>query len=127
MAEIISMSLGKDLLEQVNKMENEFEFSGRSETIRAALNLLVDEYKNKAELTGFSDAVIFVTHRDKPEEISKIRHEFNSLIRTQIHNHLSNGKCLEMFVINGQSQEIKKMLKKFQKNKKIEYAKLLIP
>jgi len=127
MSEIVSMSMSNELLGKLNSAEKGLGFSGRSETLRAAINLLVDEHKQRALLKGRIDAVMLIIHDDVPEEISKIRHRHNHSIKTQIHNHLSSGKCLELFIVSDKAGEIKKMANDFERNKKIEFAKLVVP
>ena len=45
MPKIISMSLNEELLRTMDAAQKELGFSGRSETIRAAMKLLLDDYQ----------------------------------------------------------------------------------
>ena len=45
MAEIISISLNKEMIEQMNSIQENMNFSGRSEIVRAGLRNLIEEYK----------------------------------------------------------------------------------
>ncbi len=124
---IISASLNDNILKQMIKLEKDMGFSGRSEVIRAGVRLLIADQKEKTKLTGNTDAVMIVIHDEHhAEEFSKLRHTHEKLIKTQLHNHLSNHKCLELFVLNGDGSKVKAMLEAFQRNKKIEFAKLFV-
>ncbi len=124
---IISISLNDKLLKEINKLEKEQGYSGRSEVIRAGLRLLVNEEREKSKLSGEIEGVIIVVNQERyNEDISKIRHEFNDIIKTQIHNHLESHKCLQIFVIKGNAEKVKIILKKFQTCKKAEYVNLVI-
>lgn len=124
---IISVNINDDLLEEANSLEKEFEFKGRSDFFRTAITNLLGELKQKKNLKGEIDAIIVLIHKAKNTEVSKIIHKYSSLIKTQMHNHTSSHKCMEIFVLNGSSEKIKKMHQEFLTNKKIEIAKLIIP
>jgi len=84
---IISVSLNDTILQEIDRIQHEHGYSGRSEVIRAG------------------------------EDVTT----------TQIHSHLKNNKCLEIFVLEGESDRIKEMLKQFQTNRKMDLAKLIVP
>jgi CopG family transcriptional regulator, nickel-responsive regulator len=122
---IISISINDRLLKEIDRLEKEQGYSGRSEVIRAGLRLLISEEKEKSRLTGEVEGTVIVVNEEKyNEEISLIRHEFNNIIKTQIHNHLDSHKCLQIFVIRGSAAKVKELVKKFQTSKKTEYVKL---
>jgi len=124
---IISISLNDNLLKNIDLLEKKEGYSGRSEVIRAGLRLLVNEEREKSKLSGNIEGVIIVVNQEKyNEDISKIRHEYNDIIKTQIHNHLEVHKCLQIFVIKGSAEKIKQLMKELQTCKKIEYIKLFI-
>ena len=127
MAHIISMSLNDRILKDIDNLQKEMGFSGRSETIRAGLRLLIADKKEKSKLRGIVDAVLLIIHDDKhSEEVSILRHKHEELIKTQIHNHLENHKCLEIFILNGNALDIRKLTEGFQTNRKIDFVKLII-
>ncbi|PKP59347.1 MAG: nickel-responsive regulator 1, partial [Candidatus Altiarchaeales archaeon HGW-Altiarchaeales-2] len=45
---------------------------------------------------------------------------------THIHNNLKEKKCLEIFIIKGEAERIKKLLNLFQTSKNINYVKLIV-
>lgn len=101
-------------------------FSGRSEVIRSAINLLSKEEKAKEKLTGNIEAVLLVKHEEKhSQSISKIRHEFQDLIQSHLHTHLANHECLEIFFIKGDSKKIIKFLNTLETSKKTKLVKLV--
>lgn len=123
---IISISIDDDLLNKIDSLQKEFNFSGRSDLFRAALTNLEDEFHQKKELIGNIDAVLIIIHSGQNEVVSKIMHNYASLIKTQMHNHTSNKKCQELFLLNGDSSKMKQLLFELTKNRKIELAKLII-
>jgi len=124
---IVSISLNDKILTDIDELQEELGFSGRSEVIRAALRLMLAEKQEKAQLTGTIDAILLTIREEKySDEVSHIRHAYEKLIKTQIHNHLENGKCLDIFVVRGDAKKIRKLSEAFQVSKKIEFAKLFV-
>jgi len=124
---IVSISLNKTILDEIDALQKDVGYSGRSEIVRDALRLLLLEHKEQQKLKGTQDAVLLVVHDEKhSEDVSAIRHNFQALIKTQVHNHLANHKCLELFILNGDAKKIIKLTDAFQANRKIEFVKLVV-
>jgi CopG family nickel-responsive transcriptional regulator len=124
---IVSVSLNQRILNDIDMLQEEMGFSGRSETIRAAIRMLLADKREKDDLKGTIDATLFVIHDEKAsDKVSTIRHDYQDLIKTQVHNHLENQKCLEIFVIRGDAKRIKSMTNAFQVNKNLDYVKLFV-
>lgn len=124
---IVSVSLNQRILHDIDTLQEEMGFSGRSETIRAAIRMLLADKREKDDLMGTIDATLFVIHDEKAsDKVSIIRHDYQDLIKTQVHNHLENNKCLEIFVIRGDAQRIKSMTNAFQIHKNLDYVKLFV-
>jgi CopG family nickel-responsive transcriptional regulator len=124
---IVSVSLNERILREIDAIQDEMGFSGRSETIRAAIRMLMADKREKDNLIGVLDATLLVIHDEKSSDaVSKIRHDFSDLVKTQVHNHLENHKCLEIFVVKGEAKRIKMMNNSFQINKNMDYVKLVV-
>ena len=79
------------------------------------------------ELTGTLHSVLLVIHDEKSDqEISEIRHGFDKIINTHIHNKIDKDRCLEIFVLYGDAREIKNITKKFQGNRKMDQVRLVV-
>ncbi len=128
---IVSLSLDKELLFELDGLQDELGFSGRSETAREAIKMLVSDNKEKSKLSGRLNCVLLVIHQQKFENIiSKIKHEFDDIITTQMHSHLSSlskrHRCLEIFVLEGEADKVKRLFRKFQTSGKMDYIKLVV-
>ncbi len=127
MAEIISMSLDEQSLQELDKLQKELGFSGRSETIRQCIRLFSNDQKQSRKLSGEVDGVVLVVHPDEQTEmVSTTRHAFQHIIKTQIHNHLENHVCLELFIVKGPAEMVKKLTNTLQTSKKVNLVKLLV-
>jgi CopG family transcriptional regulator, nickel-responsive regulator len=123
---IVSVSLSKELLSDVSKLQKRLGFTGRSEIIRASVRTMLSEEKKKEDLIGDIHALFLVTHDEKSDdEINEMRHTYDKLITTHLHNKIDRDKCLEIFVLKGDADQIRGMTKLFQSNKKMDNVKLI--
>jgi len=123
---IVSISLNDNILKEIDKIEKELGYSGRSEVIRAGARLLISDFKNKEKITGKINAILLLIHSpDSEDVVSEIKHNFEDVTITQIHSHLRN-KCLEIFILDGDAEKIKEMVRLFQTSRKMDNVKLII-
>lgn len=124
---IISISLNENIIQELDKLQKFLGFSGRSEIVRASVRNLLLEEKRIDELSGILHSVLLVIHDEKSDqEISEIRHGFDKIINTHIHNKIDKDRCLEIFVLYGDAREIKNITKKFQGNRKMDQVRLVV-
>ena len=123
---IVSISLNDKILEEIDRIQNDYGYSGRSEVIRAGTRLLISENKENEKLFGEINAILLLVHSQDAENIvSDIKHNYEDVTTTQIHSHLRR-KCLEIFVLDGNAEKIKEMVREYQINRKMDYVKLIV-
>jgi CopG family nickel-responsive transcriptional regulator len=123
---IISISLNDNILEEMVNSQKILGFSGRSELVRAALRMFITEMKTQSEFTGKINGILITSHSQDTEHlVTNVKHKYDDIIRTQIHSRLENGKCLEVFILEGTAERANQMVKSLQTHKKIDYVKLL--
>ncbi len=126
MADIISMSLNPDLRSELDLISKEMGFSGRSDVLRAGLRMLIEDHRQKKKLSGKVDAALLVMHAEQHStSVSSLEHKYQAITKTQVHNVLANGKCLEIFILSGDATEVHKMADEFQANKDMIMVKLI--
>ncbi len=124
---IISISLTDDILKELDEFQKELGFSGRSEVMRAGARMLLADNKEKEALEGRLNSVLLLIHAQKVEDIvTATKHEFEDIISTQIHNHLREDKCLEVFILEGDAGRIKQLVSLFRASGKMDYVKLIV-
>lgn len=124
---IISISLKDEILEEIDRLQKELGFSGRSEVVRAGARMLLADNKEKEKLEGRLSSVLLLIHTQKVENtVTEIKHDFEDIISTQIHNHLRGDKCLEVFILEGDAARIKQLVRLFHASGKMDYVKLVI-
>jgi len=124
---IVSISLNDTVLREIDRIQKTLGYSGRSEAIRAGARLLISENKENEKLTGNINSILLLVHSQEMEDaVTEIKHNFEDITKTQIHSHLREEKCLEVFVLKGDADRIKEMVRLFQTSRKIEYVKLIV-
>ena len=124
---IVSISLNDTILKEIDRIQNTVGYSGRSEVIRAGARLLISESKEKDRLTGTINSILLLIHSQEIEDVvTEIKHKFEDITKTQIHSHLRENKCLEVFVLEGDAVRVKEMVRLFQTSRKMEYVKLIV-
>jgi len=123
---IISVSLTDKNVEDLEFLQKELGFTGRSEAIRAAMRTLLAENNERRTMAGPVDGVlIMVNDTCASGSIHDIYHENHPLIKTHVHNHLGNHKCMNMMVLSGDAKEINDLLDKMYRLEGIAYVKFI--
>lgn len=124
---IVSLSISDELLKDIDLLRKEFGFKGRSDLVRVALTELKSDLNKKRVYSKNIDAVIVAVHKEDSTFVPKLIHRYGGVIKTQMHNHTTNKKCMDIFVLNGDSKEIKAMSEGLLLLKNVESSKLIIP
>lgn len=124
---IVSISLNKNILAQMDKIRKSRGFSGRSEIVRAGIRALLSEERERNNITGFIHALFLAMHDEKSDEqVTELRHAFDKLITTHLHSKVDTDRCLEIFLLRGNANDITDMAKRFQANKNMHNVKLIV-
>jgi len=124
---IISASLTDTTLQELRRIQKTMGFSGRSEAIRAAIRMLAAESKERETLAGQVRGILLLIHEHEAESlVTNVKHTFLDIIHTQLHNRFKEGKCLELFLLEGEADRVREMTGVFQKADDIEFVRLLI-
>jgi CopG family transcriptional regulator, nickel-responsive regulator len=124
---IVSVSLSENLLNEIDSIKNEMGFSGRSDVIRASARMLIADNREKSAMTGETDSVLTLIHsQDAEDKVTEIKHDYEDIINTQIHTHLKEHKCLEIFILDGDVHRMYELAKTFQTTRKMDYVKLTV-
>jgi CopG family nickel-responsive transcriptional regulator len=124
---IVSLSFPDQMVKELDQIQDAGGFAGRSELVRAAIRLLLEDRKEKNSLLGHVNAVIVVTHDESNESpITRLKHQFEDIVKTHIHNKISHGNCVELFLVEGEGKKVASMTKEFQKEEKMKSVKLIV-
>jgi len=124
---IVSLSFPDQMIKEMDQIQKSGGFAGRSELVRSAIRLLLEDYKEKNALSGHMNAIIVVTHDESNEApITKLKHEFDDIVKTHIHNKISQTNCVELFLLEGDARKVGSMAHEFQKEDKLKSVKLVV-
>lgn len=111
----------------MNEIQKSQSFAGRSDVVRAAVRLLLADSREKGSLAGKISAILVVTHDESDEEpITRLKHTYDDIVRTHIHNKMGQHNCFELFLLEGEGKKISSMTSAFQKERKLKSVKLLV-
>ena len=124
---IVSLSFPDQMIKDIDQIQKSGGFAGRSELVRAAIRLLMEDSKEKHALSGRMNAILVVTHDESNEApITRLKHEFEEIVRTHIHNKISQNNCVELFLLEGDGKKVGSMTREFQKEDKLKSVKLVV-
>jgi len=124
MAKILSFSLNDETNDALLEIQKTLNFSGRSETMRAAIRALVKENESLSKLKGDVSVVLVLTHAHQ-NNIAKLVHKYEGVVVTHIHQHVKE-RCVEIFLLKGNANKIKEIFQVVSKTKGIIEAKVVI-
>jgi len=110
----------------MDELERSFGFTGRSELVRAAVRMMLEESRNRSAMSGDVSGLVVVTHNtEKEEPVTKIKHEFDQIIKTHIHSKLTPTTCVELFLVHGDAKKVATMSKAFTAQDEMKSSKFL--
>ena len=123
---IVSISLTEEILREIDALQKNLGFSGRSDAIRAGIRSFVSEEKQKENLSGNVNAILLVVHNDEYDnQVNGIKHSYEELITTHLHSKIEGDKCMELFMLKGEAESVSSITKDFQINKRMDTVKLV--
>ena len=123
---IVSISLTEEILKEIDSLQKNLGFSGRSDAIRAGIRSFVSEEKQKENLSGNVNAILLVVHNDEYDnQVNGIKHSYEDLITTHLHSKIEGDKCMELFMLKGEADSVSSITKDFQINKRMDTVKLV--
>ena len=123
---IVSISLTEEILKEIDSLQKNLGFSGRSDAIRAGIRSFVSEEKQKENLSGNVNAILLVVHSDEYDnQVNGIKHSYEDLITTHLHSKIEGDKCMELFMLKGEANSVSSITKDFQINKRMDTVKLV--
>ena len=125
---IISISLPKELLKELDAILGEEPNATRSKMLRQAVRMYVSEYKELDKIKGNTIATISVLYEkiEKNQELFRLQHKFSDMITAYLHSHLTETSCLEVMVVKGSSERLRSLIDGLKANKRVKKIKLSI-
>ncbi len=107
---IVSISLTAELLKQLDKFMKQRGYSSRSEAIRDAVRSTISEFKlSKFEQGRVTATITVIAAHELPgvdERLTRLRHNYNHIVSGNMHLHLGEYYCLEVFITEGEAETV---------------------
>ncbi len=123
---IISISLNDDNLSALETIQKAYGLSGRSEAVRSSINAALAEIRELESLDGTIEGVLIIVRGNHADPwMSLIQARYEQCIKTQMHSHLQNHKCLEVMVVSCEASVLKGMMREIHSEGKADYVKFV--
>ena len=123
---IVSISLNEDNLAALDRIQKTYGLSGRSEAVRTSINAALADIRELERMDGTVEGVLIIVRGNHADPwMSMIQARYESHIKTQMHSHLQNHKCLEVMVVSCDADVLSSMMKEIQAEGKADYVKFV--
>jgi CopG family nickel-responsive transcriptional regulator len=105
------VSIPDDLLEKFDVLIRGKGYNNRSEAIRDLIrDRLVEEMWTEADQDVVGTATVVYNHEqsDLAQKLTEIQHQKHDLIISAVHVHLDYHNCLEVLIMRGHPDEVKR-------------------
>jgi CopG family nickel-responsive transcriptional regulator len=114
MADLVrfGVSIPDDLLGKFDVLIAEKGYTNRSEAIRDLIRdrLVEDEWSaSEHEVVGTVTVVYNHEQSDLAQKLTQIQHRQHELVISSLHVHLDQHNCLEVLIMRGRSDDVKKV------------------
>ena len=118
---VVSISMPDDLEERIDTFADEHGYTGRSEVVREAVRNLMGEFEDKRledrELMAVVTVLFDYETTTVEEKMMHLRHDHESIVASNFHSHVGDRYCMELFVLEGQLEDISAFVGKIRATK----------
>lgn len=107
----VGISLPGSLLGSFDRRIIDQGYTNRSEAIRDLIRdrLVAEEWKEGGEVAGTFTLVYDHHQRELVARLLSIQHDFEGTIVSTLHVHLDHRNCLEVLVLRGEAEKLRKL------------------
>jgi CopG family nickel-responsive transcriptional regulator len=123
------VSLDSDLLERFDRLCEEKSYQTRSEAIRDLIRstLVHKEWEDaQGEVAGTLTMVYDHHASGLSQKLTEIQHDVHHSILSSLHCHLDHDNCLEVLVLRGSAEQIKRLGQKLLSTKGVKHGELVL-
>lgn len=121
---VISVSLSGDELTKFDKVIDQMNFSSRSDAVRTALHEFTTKHSWDKDISRELPFIATIIYPNKKESaVHDIFHEFDQLIKTATHTHLTTENCVEWIVLEGSKQKIDEFIQELSSIKNVRICR----
>jgi len=118
---VVSVSMPDELLDRLDEFSEEHGYTGRSEVVREAARNLLGEFEDRRlenrDLLGVVTVLFNYETTSVEERMMHLRHQHEGLVASNFHSHVGDAFCMELFVLEGNLEEISTFVGKIRATK----------
>jgi len=118
---VVSISMPDELEDRIDTFAEEHGYTGRSEVVREAVRNLMGEFEDKRledrELMAVVTVLFDYETTTVEEKMMHLRHDHESIVASNFHSHVGDRYCMELFVLEGQLEDISAFVGKVRATK----------
>jgi len=121
------ISLDSNLLKNFDRLIARKGYTNRSEAIRDLIrdSLVQAEWQAGSEETLGTVTIVYSHHtRELAEVLAHLQHRYYASIISTTHIHLDEHNCLEVLIVRGKGEEIKRISDRLIGTKGVKHGKL---
>ena len=107
---VVSVSMPDELVERLDSFADEHGYTGRSEVVRKAARNLLGEFEDARLEDRPLMAVVTVLFdyetTSVEERMMGLRHDHEELVASNVHNHVGDHYCMELFILEGSLTDV---------------------
>ena len=124
---VISVSLTGELLDKLDMLVEDGGYSSRSEVIRQIVREAISNHALIKAQKGWvmATATVIFSREEKNvnPRLTALRHEFDELISGNMHLHMGNNYCVEIFIIKGDAEKVLELLTKIRSIRDVQQVR----
>ena len=122
------VSIDQSLLRSFDRLIGQKGYQNRSEAIRDLIrdSLVQEEWESGQETVG-TIAIVYDHHtRELSKALTGLQHNFFKFIISTIHVHLDAHHCMEVLIVKGKSDDLKKISDRLIGIKGVKHGRLCL-
>ena len=126
---VVSITLPNELLRKFDAFIENRGYYSRSEAFRDAIRNLISESELAKLESGNAAATIMTTcdyaRKDVDLKMTEVRHEFDDVVIENVHRHIGEKYCLEIFIAEGNNDRILNLINRLRGMHGIQQVKAM--
>lgn len=121
------VSLDSDLLDKFDLLCEEQSYQTRSEAIRDLIRntLVKKEWEDTDREIAGTLTMVYDHHQSQlAQRLTELQHEAHEVIMSSLHVHLDHHNCLEVLVLKGSGEVVRRLGQKLISTKGVKHGKL---
>ncbi len=121
------VSIEESLLKNFDRLISRKGYQNRSEALRDLIreSLVQEEWEEGKKETVGTIAIVYSHHTRKlSRTLTEMQHRYYQSILSTLHIHLDEHNCLEVLVVKGRGEDIKKISERLIGTKGVKHGKL---